>query len=314
MGHALGGDLKIFADRFDCVPANVFDCQIAASFLGYGMSISLADLVHDLCGVRLKKSQTVSDWSVRPLSDRQLEYLVDDVVHLLDMQDALARRLSETGRYGWAVEECRLLGDMARYRSDERRMYARIPGSNRMSRRELAVLRELTGLRERVARERDVPLKYIMPDDVVGGIATLRPRKVEDLAQLRRLDASARRSLGQPIIDAVKRGESVPEADLPAKFTRPLGNGRERLVALMSVAIGEIAQENDVPPSLLVPRVHLERLARELPARREDFDVILGLSPWRMHLVAERLWAFLSGDSSVRIEGYAAGRPRITLA
>lgn len=313
VGHALTSDLKIFADRFARVPGEVFDCQVAGSFLGYGMAISLADLVRDLCGVRLKKSQTVSDWSARPFSDRQLEYLVDDVAHLLDMHDTLSARLHEKGRFEWAIEECRSLTEIERYQSDERRMYARIPGANRMSRRELGILSEVAKVRDRMARERDLPLKYILADDVVAGIATLRPHRVEDLAQLRRLDAGTRRTLGPVIIEAVKRGEAIPEAQLPPKFSRPLGNARETLVSLMSVVVGEIARENDLPASLLAPRASLERLAREVPSGREEFEHVLDLSPWRMHLVGERLWRLLSGESAMRIEGYATGDPRIIL-
>jgi ribonuclease D len=313
VGHALNSDLKIFADKFDRVPHSVFDCQLAAAFLGYGMAISLADLVRDLCGVRLKKSQTVSDWSSRPFSEKQLEYLVDDVVHLLEMHDKLGTELREKGRYEWAMEECRQLCELERYRSEERRMYARIPGANRMNRRELGVLSEVVKLRDRIARERDVPVKYILPDDVVGGLATVRPHTLEDLAQLRRLDAGTRRALGTQILEAVRRGEALEEADLPAKFARPLGNARETLVSLMSVVVGEIAQEHELPASLLAPRASLERVAREVPGSREDFERVLGLSAWRTALVAERLWRLLSGDSSLRIEGYATGDPRISL-
>lgn len=313
VGHALNSDLKIFADKFDVVPPDVFDCQVAAAFLGYGMAISLADLVRDLCGMRLKKSQTVSDWSARPFSEKQLEYLVDDVAHLLDMQDKLSERLREKGRYEWAMEECKLLADVDRYRSEERRMYSRIPGANRMNRRELGVLSELVKLRDRIARERDLPLKYVMPDDVVGGLATVRPRSLDDLAQLRRLDPGTRRALGPLILEAVGRGEAMDEADLPPKFARPLGNARETLVSLMSVVVGELAQEHELPASLLAPRASLERVAREVPATPEEFEQVLGLSPWRTRLVAEPLWRLLSGHSSLRIEGYATGDPRISL-
>lgn len=311
VGHALTSDLKIFADRFDIVPLRIFDCQVAASFLGYGMAVSLADLVRDLCGVRLKKSQTVSDWSARPFSEKQLEYLVDDVAHLLEMHDELATRLNTKGRLDWALDECRQLADIERYQSDERRAYGRIPGANRMNRRELGVLSELVKLRNTIARERDLPLKYIMPDDVLGGLATLRPHRVEDLAQLRRLDAGTRRALGAVIVDAVKRGETLPEEQLPPKFARPLGNARETLVSLMSVVVGEIARDNDLPASLLVPRAALERLARDVPANREDFERALDLSAWRIQLVGESLWRLLSGESALRIEGYATGDPRI---
>jgi ribonuclease D len=269
--------------------------------------------VRDLCEVRLKKSQTVSDWSARPLSERQLEYLVDDVAHLLDMHDKLTQRLKEKGRYGWAIEECRLLADVERYRTEERRLYSRIPGANRMNRRELGVLLEVVKLRDRIAHERDLPVKYVMPDDVVGGLATVRPKTLEDLAQLRRLDSGTRRALGSQILEAVRRGEAMDEADLPAKFARPLGNARETLVSLMGVVVGELAQEHELPASLLAPRAALERVAREVPTTYEDFEQVLGLSHWRTHLVGEPLWRLLSGERSLRIEGYATGDPRINL-
>ncbi|MDQ2872606.1 MAG: HRDC domain-containing protein [Candidatus Eremiobacteraeota bacterium] len=312
VGHALTSDLKIFADRFGIVPGRVFDCQVGAAFLGYGMSISLADLVRELTGVRLKKSHTVSDWSARPLSPGQIEYLIDDVAHLLEMQDRLVERLRANGRYAWAVEECATLSDLRKYQVDERRSYMRIPGSNRMSRRELGVLLELSSLRHRVARERDLPLKFVMPDDVVAGLATLRPKRPDDLAQLRRLDSGARRTLGPAVLEAVARGEAIPENELPEKTPRPLGSSRETLASLMSVVAGEIARDNELPTSLLVPRSALERVAREVPSSRDAFERTLDLSAWRMSLVADPIWRLLSGESALRIEGYAGGDPRIT--
>jgi ribonuclease D len=313
VGHALSSDLKIFAERFDAVPPSVFDTQVAASFLGYGMQVSLVDLVRDVEHVRLAKSQTVSDWSARPFSARQVEYLVDDVAHLLPMYDKLTRRLEDAGRLTWALEECASLGDIERYRADERRAYLRIPGAMRMNRRELGVLNELVKLRDRVARERDLPLKYIIADDVVGGLATLRPKRVEDLEQLRRLDAGARRQLGRAIVEAVALGEEIPEDELPKRPERPLGQSRDTLAAMMGVVVGEIARFNDLPQSLLVPRATLERVAREIPQTQEAFDALLDLSHWRMALVAEPLWRLLSGELRLGIEGYAQGDPKIRL-
>ncbi|MBD5634200.1 MAG: ribonuclease D, partial [Candidatus Eremiobacteraeota bacterium] len=156
VGHALQSDLKIFADRFDRLPEAAFDTQLAAAFCGYGMAISLADLVQDLVGIRLRKSQTVSDWSTRPLSVQQIDYLVDDVRHLIPMQDALTARLVAAGRLAWFESEARPLVDMTRYRTDPERLYLRVPGAMRMNRRELGILREVALLRDTLARERDV--------------------------------------------------------------------------------------------------------------------------------------------------------------
>ncbi|HVS45204.1 MAG TPA: ribonuclease D [Verrucomicrobiae bacterium] len=311
VGHALSSDLKIFADKFGRVPSKVFDCQVGASFLGYGMQISLADLVRDLTGVRLTKSQTVSDWSSRPLSARQIEYLVNDVAYLLPLQDKLLERLRENGRESWALDECAMLGTVDRYLFDERRTLLRVPGSNRMNRRELGVLDELVRLRDKVARDRDLPAKYVIPEDVLASLATLRPKSIDDLSQLRRLDGGMKRALGERILTAVARGEAIPDADLPEKPAKPLGNARETLVAMLNVAAGEIARENDLPPSLLLPRHALDRVAREVPQDREGYERALGVTGWRLNLVGEPLWRLLCGETVVRIEGYTQGDPKI---
>lgn len=313
VGHALSSDLKILADRFDLVPRRVFDTQVAAAFLGYGMQISLLELVRDLRHVRLAKSQTVSDWGMRPLSQRQIEYLVDDVAHLLPMQDALVKRLREAGRLEWVLEECAQLGDIERYRIDERRAYLRIPGAMRMNRRELAVLSSLVKFRDRTARRRDVPPRYVIPDDVVAGLATLRPKSLDDLAQLRRLDGSVRRQHGEAILEIVAEAEALPEEDLPERPKRPLGTARDTLVSLLGIVVGEIARTHGLAPSLLVPRASLERVSRELPADAQALADALDLSPWRLELVAEPLQRVLWGDASIAVEGYADGDPNIAL-
>ena len=139
-------------------------------------------------------------------------------------------------------------GSLDRYRMDERRAFLRIPGAMRMNRRELAILSELVKLRDRIARERDTPLKYVIPDDVIAGLAGLRPKTIEDLAQLRRLDAGARRNLGDKILEAVARGEAVPDDALPEKPQRPLGQARDTLASVMGVVVGEIARAERTAP------------------------------------------------------------------
>jgi ribonuclease D len=314
VGHALSADLKIFADRFNLVPPRVFDTQIAAAFLGYGMQVSLADLVRSLCDVRLAKSQTVSDWSTRPFSERQVEYLVGDVAYLLPVYDAQRPLLEKKGRYDWVYEECEELGDIERYRMDERRAYLRIPGAMRMSRRELGILSELVKLRDRVARERDLPVRYVLPDDVVAGLAVLKPAQIDELAQLRRLDAGMKRQLGTAILEAVARGQALDEEELPKRPARPAAPARDALVALLSAAIAEIARSAGLPASLLVPRAAVERLAREIPPDRASFERILALHPWRLALVADPLWRLCSGEAMLKIEGYAQGDPKVRLS
>jgi ribonuclease D len=318
VGHALQSDLKIFADRFGRLPARAFDTQLAAAFSGYGMSISLADLVQNVAGVRLRKSQTISDWSVRPLSPQQIEYLVDDVRHLFALQDRLTEVLEESGRLPWFEEEARTLVDPQRYAVDPERLYLRISGAMRMNRRELGILREIAVLRDRLARERDVPLKYIIPDDVMAAIVHLRPAVREDLAQLRRLDAGARKIYGDRIVEGVQRGLALPDSELPRKPVRPPGSDREAIVACLSVLVNAIAAENDLPPSLLLPRAALERIARELPQTPEKLALLAAADEdapsgtgWRAALISEPLHALLHGRTALAIGGVAKGSPRV---
>jgi len=312
VGHALQSDLKIFADRFGRLPRRAFDTQLAAAFCGYGMAISLGDLVHDVVGIRLRKSQTVSDWSTRPLSALQIDYLVDDVRHLFALQDELTERLERTGRLGWFEDEARSLVDPARYRPDPERLYLRVPGAMRMNRRELGILRELAQLRDTLARERDVPLKYIIPDDVMAGIVSLHPQSRDDLAQLRRLDAGSRKAYGDRIVAAVAAGLALPDAELPKKPARPAGADREAIVSCLAVLVGAIAAEHDLPSGLLVTRSALERVARELPTSVDEVARTLDASTWRASLVAEPLYALLSGNVALTVRGSARGMPRVT--
>ncbi|MGD0473209.1 MAG: ribonuclease D [Candidatus Velthaea sp.] len=312
VGHALSSDLRILAEDYTILPQSAFDTQVAAAFCGYGLTISLLDLVRELAGVTLRKSQTVSDWSARPLSVKQIDYLVDDVRYLFPLADRLEALLAERGRAAWAREEMRSLVDLRAYRPDARRLYLRVSGNGRMSRRELGILNELAALRDGLARERNIPLKFVMPDDVLAGLVSLRPRTIEDLGQLRRLDNGIKRHYGARIIEAVARGEAIPESELPQRAPRPLGAQREALVATMAVLMNAIAAENDLPTTLLLTRSALERIARETPVSAAEIDAVLNLTPWRRSLVVEPLWELLIGERVVRVEGYLSGNPRTT--
>jgi ribonuclease D len=312
IGHALSSDLRILEDAFGSLPRDAYDTQVAAAFCCYGMSISLLDLVRDVAGVTLRKSQTVSDWSTRPFTAKQLDYLVDDVRYLFPIADALDEKLRARGRFEWAREEMRTLIDPRTYRSDKRRLYLRVAGNARMNRRELGVLNELALLRETIARERNIPLKYVLPDDVLVGLVGLRPTTVEELSQLRRLDGGMRKHIGTRIIDAIAAGEAIPEDELPPRAPRPLGAQRDALVAAIALLINAVAAANDLPSTLLVSRNEIERIAREGPQTPDALAELLDLTPWRRDLVIGPLWSFLTGERTLRIAGYADGAPRTT--
>jgi ribonuclease D len=312
VGHALSSDLRILDDAFGELPQAAYDTQVAAAVCGYGMSISLLDLVREIAGVTLRKSQTVSDWSARPFSARQLDYLVDDVRYLFAIADKLEEKLAARGRSTWARDEMRSLVDPRTYRTDSRRLYLRVAGNARMNRRELGILNELAILRESVARERNIPLKYVLPDDVLAGLVALRPTSVEELGQLRRLDAGMRKHIGARIVEAIAAGEAIPEDDLPPRAPRPLGAQRDALVSALALLINAVAAASDLPSALLLSRGDIERIAREAPQSPEELAALLNLTPWRRDMVVGPLWELLTGERVLRIAGYRDGAPRTT--
>jgi ribonuclease D len=217
------------------------------------------------------------------------------------------------GRERWAEEEMPALVELRSYRADPKRLYQRISGNARMNRRELGILNELAHLRDRYARERNIPLKYVLPDDVMIGLVQLRPKSVDELSQLRRIDAGTRRNLGDRIIEAVQRGEAIPEDELPPRAPKPLGPQREALVSTMAVLVGALAAEHDLPTTLLLPRAALERIAREAPQTGDALGDVVKLTSWRRQLVVDPLWDLLTGESVLRVYGYREAEPRTTI-
>src|SRR4051794_8223852 len=196
--HAGRQDVALLKRVWQPQVTNIFDTQIAAGFAGRRAQLGYEALLSELLGVRLRKSASFTRWDARPLSDEQVRYAREDVLHLLQLADALQAGLSERGRLGWAREECRALEDV----SDERdadAIFARLPRINSLDPAQRAVARELVEWREGVAREGDRPVPSILPDAALVEIAKRRPQSMERLAQIRGLNEGTLRRRGQAV-------------------------------------------------------------------------------------------------------------------
>ncbi|MBC7644656.1 MAG: ribonuclease D, partial [Thermoleophilia bacterium] len=113
--HAPHADLVAFVQRLGSTPTNIFDTQVAAGFAGMSAGLSYERLAQESIGAKVQPSESFSDWSRRPLSEKQLRYAAEDVEHLFDMADEIRRRLEKFGRTEWAEEElARRFADMSR--------------------------------------------------------------------------------------------------------------------------------------------------------------------------------------------------------
>ena len=213
----------------------MFDTQIAAMVCGFGESISYVNLVKKVTGVDLDKSSRFTDWSRRPLSEKQLSYALADVTHLRDVYRHLKSEIEGSSRAGWLDEEMGVLTDPKTYEQhpDDAWQRLKLRVKNRKS---LAVLMELAAWRERMAQSQDVPRARILRDEALYDIANQAPTSPEQMSELRTLSEGFSRSArAREIVEAVKRGLDARHQDGAAGRARAAalggGDGADRSVA-----------------------------------------------------------------------------------
>ena len=301
--HAGRQDAEIFYNRMHAPPANIYDTQIAAAFLGYGDQIGYAALVNRLLNIRLRKTERVTDWGIRPLSSGQIEYAIADVRHLLEIRDRMNKSLQAKGRLAWLDEELTFYADPAFYADDPKRAWMRISGWRGLDRRGLGMLRELVIWREKEAARRDIPRLRVLPDDVLLDIAARAPQSAGDLAPLRRLPAKELERSGNAILKAVQIARDLPESELPFAPPVPRDDPDASLIAdLMSVLLRRRSRDLEIAPSLVGNRRDLEDLVGWLSGPRTEPEPSL-LHGWRGDLVGRQLAGLWEGKSALVVDG-----------
>ncbi len=307
--HAARQDLEIFfqlsatARSGGQVPHPIFDTQVAAMVCGFGDSASYETLVKRLAGAPLDKASRFTDWAHRPLSERQIDYALADVVHLRTVYERLQQRLGENGRAHWFAEEMTDLVDPALYRAEPAEAWRRFRLRGRADRRLLGVLRAVAAWREAAAQQRDLPRGRIMRDEAVLEIAAHAPKSIEGLTRTRSLGRGvAEGKLGREILEAVAQGLADPDPPpaIPAKAEAPPGIGP--LIELLRVLLKQRCEDFAVAQKLVASADDLEAIATS------DDAPVRALSGWRREVFGTDALALKHGKLAL-----TAGRNRIEL-
>jgi ribonuclease D len=263
--HAARQDLEVLAPVVGALQ-NVFDTQVAAALVGFSAQVGYADLVREVLGVSLHKSQTRTDWSRRPLSAAQIDYALDDVRHLPQLREQLGERLERLGRQAWFEEEMAQIGSES-FLIDPEQAWLRIRAFADLDpdRQRLAQL--LAAWRERRAISSNRPRGWILPDPALRDIVFQVPRDRTELARIRELPEGIRENSGAQLLELISAAAvPVPPAPLPQR-RRPDPEQLER-VARLADATRRIGTALGVAPEILATRRDMERLAggaRDLP-------------------------------------------------
>ncbi|MBI4515822.1 MAG: ribonuclease D [Deltaproteobacteria bacterium] len=300
--HAGQQDLELFFLLTQQVPAPLFDTQVAAAMVGYGAQPGYAPLVERLLGVTVEKTETLTDWTRRPLSAAQLAYAADDVRYLPQLHDQLRQRLHELQRTAWVSEEFRRLEQSAAAgRLSPREAHLRVRGRGALRGKALAILRELAAWREEEARQRNKPRGSLMKDDLLVELARRAPTTPAALRQLRGLYSRELERSGTAIVAAVERALALPKHEWPES---PQRHGHESaptgLVELLQAVLRSCAEHAHIAPTLLATTGDLEQLAiRHGTPPALELPVLQG---WRREIAGEQLLRLLNGQATVCVE------------
>ncbi|MFZ9395860.1 MAG: ribonuclease D [Erythrobacter sp.] len=271
--HAGGQDVEIIVNLTGKTPTPIFDTQIAMMAISQSEQIGYANLVESWLGLTIDKGARFTDWSRRPLTERQIEYAIGDVTHLSKIFPKILKRLIKTGRGAWLDAEMEKLADPANYLTDPGEAWRRIrqPGRNPQV---LGRLKALAAWREIEAQHKNIPRGRIMRDETLADIASHPPRQQADLAKVRGLSAAWRdNDIGKRLMKLLEKAEPLDKDEIPEKLKKgaPLGKEGVLVADLLKLLLKIRSREIDVAARLLTRAEEMEALAagvRDLPVLR----------------------------------------------
>ena len=292
--HSGRQDIEIIYNQSGSIPEPLFDTQIASQVCGFGEAISYENLVKSVLGIQLDKSSRLSDWSLRPLDTKQLEYALSDVTHLVNIYTFLQNKLAETGRLHWLDEEIAILKSPDTYIVRPEDAWQKIRHRSHNS-KVLTILRELAAWRERRAQNKNTPRQSIIKDDCLINIAAACPTSKEELEKIRNIRKDvASGKLGDEILEVINIALQIPSsAYIKPEHDKPLPNGANALYELLRMLLKIRAQEKGVVAKLIASDDDLKNFA--ISANTEN-PILKG---WRLEIFGTDALALRKGELSI---------------
>ncbi|NWC11308.1 ribonuclease D [Pseudomonas agarici] len=285
--HACSEDLEVLLRLTGSLPVALFDTQLAAAYLNLGFSMGYSRLVQEVLGIELPKGETRSDWLQRPLSETQVSYAAEDALHLAEVYTRLRPQLPHD-KYAWVLEDGAELVANLRREVDPYEVYREAKLAWKLSRAQLAVLRELCAWREREARVRDLPRNRIIREHSLWPLAKSQPDNLVTLARIEDMHPRTVRQDGEFLLELIKQASSVPMDQWPPVVPEPLPIEAGALVKRLR-AIGQAEAERlNIAPELMLRKKTLEALIKsgfpDGPYQLPD-----SLRGWRRELMGQAL-------------------------
>ena len=294
--HAGQQDMEIFLHQMGQLPAPIYDTQLAAMVCGLGDQVGYDKLVKALLDDEIDKTSRFTDWSKRPLSNRQIAYALDDVIYLAQLYPLMKKRIADDGRTDWLDEEYAKLNDPATYVTAPNDAWQRLKIRN-MRPPALRRLMHLAAWRETEAQQRDLPRNRVLRDETLIDLAGSNPKKLSVFSSIRNFPGGKDGKLAPPILKILRKVEIMPDSDLPTPILHiPAKKPPVAIMEMLRVLLKHVAEEKNIAPRLIASADDLERLASE------DNAPIRTLTGWRREVFGATALRLKNGEIALAVK------------
>jgi len=301
--HAARQDVEIILNESGRMPLPLFDTQVAAALLGFGQQVGFGNLVQRITKKALPKQESFSDWKMRPLREKQIDYAADDVIWLMPIYQHLKERLEAQGRGEWLNEEQSVLCSKETYAYDAQSVFWRVKGSNKLKGKHLAALRALAAWREGRAQQSNIPRRRMLADEQLVELARRDKLTTETMARIRGMNAGFIKRFGEKLIEVWQSGIESPESEWPKVAPRSHNTrGTDLRMEMLDTLVRLKAEDGEIAPTILANKSDLSELASWGYRCKGEPPAVNCLHGWRHELVGADLLKLLRGEICLHLD------------
>ncbi len=293
--HSGRQDMEIFYNATGRLPSPVYDTQVAAMVCGFGDQVSYENLVNNLLDIKIDKSSRVSDWSYRPLSDKQISYALADVTYLIKIYEILKKQISKNKRNTWIKEEMYNFTNINNYQIKPEEAWRKIKLKS-TKKDFLNRVKFIAEWRELYSIKKNVPKNRTLRDDTLLDIASNNPKNIQDFKRVRGLKINSKKEILIDLLEVLKTANKVPEKFWPEQtvFSKNKSSSPATL-ELLKVILKHVAEEQKVAPKLLASQKDLELISDGA------VDNLLTFEGWRHEIFGKLALDLSAGKLAIKV-------------
>jgi len=292
--HSPRQDFEIIFNILNKIPKPIFDTQSAAMACGFGDSASYESLVNNIANIHLDKSARFTDWQVRPLSKKQIDYAISDVTHLSKIYTYLCEEMIKNNRLDWIKEEIHKFFDLSIYVTEPANAWKRIKflSSNKIT---MSVFKEIAQIREELAKSLNVPRNKIMRDDIIIKLAKNPPKDLTELDKLRGMNLKYMNSSHKTLIlKSIETGKKNNNTDWLNNNVKN-NNVSKAVIDILKIILLSCAEKYNISPLLIANREDIKHIAQG----KKDVKALKG---WRYEIFGSSALKLIEGSLTLTVK------------